>query len=210
MGKTLGSMAAVAAALLGTLSLPATPAAAESPVCSAKKCAFVSPNHTVCTIAADAAGCGWTDGDKLYAVKLFPNGGLDPCLHLVDIPGRKCDTYPAGGLPLLGYGQPAVLGPYTCLVDAQSVTCTVMPSGRGFTMNSAGIVPAAVAPPPPPPSAAPSPSVTPSTSPAPEVTALAPAPDAAITVPEPAPVDQPLIPPPPEDMPPPVLPGPGL
>ena len=205
MGKTLGSLAAVAAALLGALALPAAPAVADTPVCSAKKCAFVSPNRTVCTIAADAAGCGWTDGDKLYAVKLFPNGGLDPCLHLVDIPGRTCDSYPAGGLPLLGYGQPAVLGPYTCLVDAQSVTCTVMPSGRGFTMNSAGIVPAAVAPAPPPPPEAPAP-------PPPEAPAPPPpAPEVAAVAPEPeAPVEQPLIPPPPEDMPPPLLPGPEL
>lgn len=166
MGKGLGSLAAVSAALLASLALPSAPAAADNPVCTAKKCAFVAPNRTVCTITMDSAGCGWSDGDKWYAVKLFPNGGLDPCLHLVDGPGRQCDLYPGTGMPTLGYGQTAVLGPYTCSADPGAVTCTVNPSGRGFTINNAGIIPAAVVPPPPPP---PAPG-------APEATALAPQP----------------------------------
>lgn len=151
MRRSLASLAAAATALTASVAVSAPPAKADAPVCSAKNCAFVSPNRTVCTIAFDSAACGWSDGDKWYAARLFPNGGLDPCLHLLDVPGRACDTYSPAGMPTLGYGQTAVLGPYTCLVDAQSVTCTVNPSGRGFTINSAGIVPAAVAPPPPPP-----------------------------------------------------------
>ena len=169
MTKSLMSLAAVAAAVAASLAVGAAPAGADSPVCSAKKCSFVSPNRTVCTIVADNAACGWSDGEKWFAVKLFPNGGLDPCLHLLDVPGRACDTYSPAGMPTLGYGQTAMLGPYTCLVDAQSVTCTVNPSGRGFTINSAGIIPAAAAPPP-------APTESPSPSPAPEVTALAPTP----------------------------------
>ncbi len=191
MGKTLGSLTAVAAALLAPMALPVAPASADSPVCSAKKCAFVSPNRTVCVMSPDNAGCGWTDGEKLFAVKLFPNGGLDPCLHLLEGYGKKCDTYSPAGLPALGYGQPAVLGPFTCLVDAASVTCTASPSGRGFTINSAGVIPAQAAPPPPPPDSA--------------VPQAPPPPDVA-----PAPVEEPLIAPPPQDMPPPVLPGPDL
>lgn len=157
MSRSLASLAAVATTLAASLAVAAAPASADAAVCSAKKCAFVSPNGTVCSVTADAAACGWSDGDKWFAAKLFPNGGLDPCLHLVDGPGRKCDTYSAAGLPTLGYGQSAVLGPYTCLVDAQSVTCTVNPSGRGFTINSAGIVPAAAPPPAPPSQTAPPP-----------------------------------------------------
>lgn len=183
----LAALAAVATALAAPLAVSAPAAVADSAVCSAKKCAFVSPNGTVCVITADNTGCGWTDGDKAYSVKLFPNGGLDPCLHLVEGLGKTCDTYTGAGLPALGYGQPAVLGPYTCMVDASSVTCTAVPSGRGFTINSAGIVPAAVMPPP------------------------APAPETDPAPPPPAAVDEPLIPPPPEDMPPPpMLPGLGL
>ena len=208
----LAALATVAAALAAPLAVSAPAALADSAVCSAKKCAFVSPNGTVCVLTADNAGCGWTDGDKAYAVKLFPNGGLDPCLHLLDVPGRKCDSYPGAGLPALGYGQPAVLGPYTCVVDAASVTCTANPSGRGFTINSAGIVPAAVAPPPAP---SPAPSSTPSSAPptpSPESTTPAPAATSVEQSPAPAPlVDVPLLPPPPEDMPPPpLLPGLGL
>lgn len=75
--------------LLAPLALPAAPVLADTPVCTAKNCGFVSPNRTVCTIAMDVAACGWTDGDKLYAVKLFPNGGLDPCLHLLEGHGGK-------------------------------------------------------------------------------------------------------------------------
>lgn len=190
MRKTPGSLAAVAAALLGPLVLPTAAAVAEGSVCSAKKCAFVSPNGTVCTVLADSAACGWSDGDKWYAARLFPNGGLDPCLHLLDVPGRACDTYSPAGLPPLGYGQSAVLGPYTCLVDAQSVTCTVNPSGRGFSINSAGIVPAAAAPPP-----APSAPPAPSSAPAPEVPAVAPAPAPPQTpLPPEGPPPVPLIP----------------
>ena len=196
MRTPLAALATVAAALAAPLVVSAPAAVADSAVCSAKKCAFVSPNGTVCVITADSTGCGWTDGDKAYAVKLFGNGGLDPCLHLVEGLGKTCDTYSGAGLPALGYGQPAVLGPYTCTVDPSAVTCTANPSGRGFTINSAGIVPAAVAPPAPPPAPAPAP-------PPPAATEQQPAP-----VP---PVDEPLIPPPPEDMPPPpVLPGLGL
>ncbi len=199
MNRSLASLAAAAAALVAPIAVPTAPAGADNPVCSAKKCSFVSPNHTVCTVAADNAACGWSDGEKWFAVKLFPNGGLDPCLHLLDVPGRKCDTYSTAGVPTLGYGQTAELGPYTCLVDAQSVTCTVKPSGRGFTINSAGIVPAAAPPPPAAPapseSASPAPAPSPVPSPAPDVTALAP---------PPAPPETPL----PPEGPPPVPPLP--
>ena len=198
MSRSLASLAAVATALAVPFALPAAPAGADAAVCSAKKCAFVSPNRTVCTILVDSVACGWSDGDKWFAARLFPNGGLDPCLHLLDVPGRKCDTYTAAGLPTLGYGQTAALGPYSCLVDAQSVTCTVAPSGRGFSINSAGIVPAAAAPPPASPeSTSPAPATPPVPSPAPEATALAPVP-APPQTPLP-PEGPPPVPPPPID-----------
>lgn len=156
-------MAAAAAVGLGWFALPALaapPAGAEDPVCGTSKCTFVSPNGSIdCSIsvgvsgAPDSAFCAWSDSERAQTVRLLPNGVLDPCINpAVDLIDR-CTAEPLSGPVTLGYGQTAVLGPFTCLAEAQGITCTAAPTGKGFTISSVGILP--VVPPPPPPVEAP-------------------------------------------------------
>ena len=150
------------------------PAGADPLACPAKSCSFTSPTGKInCVMTGDFPACSWSEDERMYSVKLLPNGALDPCINLVAGIGKKCTSYAsAGAVPALGYGQTAVQGPYTCLAEAQAITCTVAPLGKGFTINSAGILPVAGTPPPPPP---PPPSPTTSSVPVPVETAPAPA-----------------------------------
>ena len=162
--KTWGWAAiAVLAGTSAGLALPngvlLTPAGADPAVCTATSCSFLSPNGTIdCSISVgspagtpDGATCAWSDDDRAHLVKLLPSGALEPCINpFADVIDR-CKATPQGWLPALGYGQTAALGPFTCLAEAQSITCTAAPSGKGFSINSTGILPAAAAPPPPPP-----------------------------------------------------------
>lgn len=142
--------------------LPAPVAGAENLACSGTKCSFVSPNQSIgcaITVAAGPANpdnvfCGWTDGERSHTVKMAPNGALDPCINpSIQLAPGKCSVTPATGAPVLGYGQNAVLGPFTCLAEAQAISCTTAPSGKGFTFNTSGILPVYPPPPPPPPPA---------------------------------------------------------
>lgn len=172
---------AVALAAAGVL-LPSLPAAgADQPVCTGTTCSFTSPNQAIgCVITAGAGSatpdgvfCGWGDGERSHTVRMAANGALDPCINpaveLVD----RCTVTPMSGAVALGYGQTASLGPFSCLAEAQAITCTVNPPGKGFTMNRAGILPVLPPPPPPPPEPAPSPS--PESPTPPPVVALPPA-----------------------------------
>ncbi len=160
----------VAAALSGPV---VTPAFADPALCSEAGCSFVSPNQSIeCVItvgsksgAPDGAFCAWSDGDRAQSVRLLPNGVLQPCINPAVAVVDRCTTTPLTGVATLGYGQTANLGPFTCTAEAQGITCTAAPSGRGFAISSLGILPAVAPPPPPPPPAPESPEATP---PAPE------------------------------------------
>lgn len=134
-------------------------AEAESPDCTQTRCDFVSPSRAInCTITVgdptgnpDSAFCAWSDEDRAQSVRLLDNGVLEPCINPVVALIDRCISSPQTGLPALGYGETAVLGPFTCLAGAQNILCTVAPSGKGFSINSTGIMPVAPPPPPPPP-----------------------------------------------------------
>ena len=138
----------------------------------------------------DSVFCAWSDGERAHTVKMLANGALDPCINpavnLVD----NCKSTPLGVVPALGYGQTAALGPFTCLAEAQAVTCTVAPTGKGFTMNSSGILPVMAPAPPPPPAPASLPASTAVATPTPVPTDV-PAPPAAPIQIEPAAPEQP-------------------
>lgn len=138
----------------------ATPAPAEDPICTDTQCAFLSPTGAIeCVITVgdqtgipDSASCQWSDDQRAHSAKLLPSGALEPCLNLMAAVVDRCkseESEPATAsgpdagpeLPKLGYGQTAVLGPFTCLADAEGITCTAAPSGRGFAVNTAGILP---------------------------------------------------------------------
>lgn len=188
---------AVGAVLAGAPVVWAPVAGADTPVCSATSCTFVSPTRSIsCVITVgnttrgpDSALCSWADADRAQSVRLLPNGVLEPCINPAVTLIDRCKTDPAAAsVPALGYGQAAVLGPFTCLAEAQSISCTAAPSGRGFSINSTGILP--VLPPPPPPAPeTPAPGAPPP--PAPDA-ATAPVPDAPVVPPGAAEVpDQP-------------------
>lgn len=155
-----GGAFAAATLPFGTL-LPT--ALADSPACSQTGCAFLSTNRSIdCVISVkspagtpDGASCFWTDGDRAHSVTLLASGVLQPCINPMAAQIDRCmTTTPAGG-PALGYGETAALGPFSCLAEAQGITCMASPAGRGFTINSTGILPAAAPPPPAPPVEAP-------------------------------------------------------
>lgn len=150
------TMWVAAVAFLG--SVAAVPAAqADTPLCAATTCSFVSPNQSIdCVItvgsktgAPDSAFCAWSDDGRAQTVRLLPNGALEPCINPVPDKVKRCQSEPLTGAATLGYGQTAALGPFSCAADAYGITCRAAPSGKGFAMSSSGILP--IQPPPPPP-----------------------------------------------------------
>ncbi len=195
MRAGVGALTAAATmfAVAGVLAAP--PAAADPPFCVGTKCAFTSPNRMInCVITTgggpsnpDEVFCGWGDGERSHTVTMTANGALDPCINpAVDLVNR-CTFTQLTGATALGYGQTAALGPFSCLAEAQAITCTAAPAGKGFTMNKAGILPVLPPPPPPPP-------------PAPDTAPPSPVPSASPTeTPAPEPVPPPMVALPPAD-----------
>jgi len=203
-GATATTMAGAALILAPVAFAPA--AAADPAQCTATACAFVSPNRSIgCVISfaakqsPDGAVCSWSDADRAQLVKLLPNGVLEPCINPAVGLTDRCITDPVpAAVPALGYGETAALGPFTCLAEAQAISCTAAPSGRGFSMNSTGILPVlptAPPPPPPPPPGAPVPPPPEAPVPTPALDAPAPPPAAeAPAAPVLPPPDQPVAP----------------
>ena len=115
-------------------------AAADNPLCTASVCAFWSPSRNVdCEIdylrspgIPDETYCQTNSPPQ--SVHMSASGVLTNCT------GTSCLGNAGIGTPTLAYGQTAGIGPFSCLSAASGVTCTV-PSGRGFTISSAGITP---------------------------------------------------------------------
>lgn len=134
-------------------------AQAETPLCTATSCSFVSPNQTIdCVITVgsktgtpDSAFCSWSDEQRAQTVRLLPNGALEPCINPMADRITRCQADPLTGVATLGYGQTAALGPFSCVADAYGITCRAAPTGKGFAMSSSGILPIQPPPPPPPP-----------------------------------------------------------
>lgn len=184
------------AVAVAVLPVAAPAAQADTPLCAATSCSFVSPNQSIdCVITVgsksgtpDGAFCAWSDEGRAQTVRLLPNGVLEPCINPVADRIARCQSDPLTGVATLGYGQTAALGPFTCVADAYGITCRAAPSGKGFAMSSSGILPILPPPPPPPPPPAEVPGGAPP--------AVPPAPDAP-----PPPAAE--VPPPPAEVPPP-------
>ena len=184
---TLSAARVVATVLAGAAGLGAcvvvgAPARADEPFCTGSACSFQSPNRLIsCAITADAATCGWSDENQAYLVTLRPDGTLEPCINFMVGLVDRCLSTPQGGATL-GYGQIAASGPFTCRAEAQAVTCSAAPAGRGFAINSSGILPVVLPPPPPP-------EVPPPAAPAAEAPPPAPPPAEPPPPPPPAPAE---------------------
>lgn len=161
-------------------------------MCTETECSFVSPNKSIeCVItAADVEGtpagafCAWSDEARAQTVRLLSNGLLQPCINPMADRIDRCQADPLTDAAVLGYGQTAALGPFSCSADAYGVTCRAAPSGKGFAMSSSGILPIQPPPPPPPPADAPAdPGAVPPAPPAAEPAPAAPPPPAAEVLP---------------------------
>lgn len=135
-------------ALLGAM-VAAPPAGAEDPVCSPGVCGFFSPSGAVnCEMnvqrgagIADSAYCTWTDHVTAHSAILRPDGTLAVCVNPAAAADSACQSDPPLGQPALAAGDSAVLGPFRCVAQGAGISCTAAPSGRGFVISAAGVVP---------------------------------------------------------------------
>ncbi|WP_205875337.1 hypothetical protein [Mycobacterium camsae] len=118
--------------------LGAPPARADNPVCTSTWCSFLLPSRNIGCELSFQRGSGMPDetycqsNSPPQSVRMAPAGTVKTCT------GETCLGNAGEGTPVLGYGQSAGLGPFTCKSDTGGVTCTVA-SGRGFTLSSAGV-----------------------------------------------------------------------
>jgi hypothetical protein len=126
---------AVVAAYIG-----APRAAADDLVCSSTFCSFISPSRDISCEIDFQRGNGIPDQTYCQStttpesVTMSPDGELKTCT------GDSCLGNPGTGTPILVYGDHAEMGPFSCNVETQGVTCTVA-SGSGFTISSSAIAP---------------------------------------------------------------------
>jgi hypothetical protein len=114
-------------------------AAADKPACAATVCSFYSPSRIVgCEINYQRDGIP----DETYCQTMSPPQSVHMSASgvLTNCTGDSCLGNAGLGTPTLAAGQTAGIGPFSCLMQASGVTCTV-PSGRGFTISGAGITP---------------------------------------------------------------------
>ena len=68
------------------------------------------------------------------SVNMTVDGTLTQCV------GVQCLGNAGVGTPTLAYGTATGVGPFRCVSATTGVTCTVV-SGKGFTINTAGVTP---------------------------------------------------------------------
>lgn len=115
-------------------------AAADDQFCAATpanaNCFFKAPSgYTSCQLGFDdKVNCQTFKPPQ--AVTMGSNGVLDICKD-----SDRCIGNPPTPERNLDYGQTATRGHFTCVSAATGVTCTVVPSGKGFSISAAGITP---------------------------------------------------------------------
>jgi hypothetical protein len=110
---------------------------------TAKAASFYSPSHNL--------SCEIDDGHaalvRVYCQSLNPphsvQMGLDGQLKICS--GASAATRCLGNAgehtPILGYGKQVTVGRFRCRSEQAGVTCTVVRSGKGFLINTAGVTP---------------------------------------------------------------------
>ena len=114
-------------------------AAADDQICastpSTQNCFFAPPSGSIsCELESDNELAYCQTFQPEQSVEMDPNGTLKICNK-----SDGCVGNPDGERSL-DYGQTATRGPFTCHSAPSGVTCTV-PSGKGFSISSAGITP---------------------------------------------------------------------
>lgn len=114
------------------------PAAADNPVCTSTWCSFLLPSRNISCELSYQRGSGIPDetycqsDSPPQSVRMNSAGVVKTCT------GDSCLGNAGEGTPVLGYGQKAGVGPFSCRSDTDGVTCTVT-SGRGFTLSNSGV-----------------------------------------------------------------------
>jgi hypothetical protein len=137
-----------ATVLLGAATGMAFSAPSSAPRATADTCSwcdtpnvqfFASPSGNIsCEIdyrrgaLPDSAFC--VSGTPPQNVSMNSQGVLSICSG-----GDSCLSNPPVGEPTLEYGQSKGIGPFVCQSETSGMTCTVAPSGRGFTISGSGI-----------------------------------------------------------------------
>lgn len=98
---------------------------------------FASPSGNLSCDVGDEDEVYCTSFSPPHEVSLHSDGTIS--IRSAAVPGL---THAASGVPILGYGQQDVRGPYRCLSAKVGVTCTVDEGphkGTGFLINTAGV-----------------------------------------------------------------------
>jgi hypothetical protein len=106
---------------------------------------FVSPDRQVwCGLAPTPPGgpqefCGTASGGQFATVDL--DGTLTLCDHPNPSPAEVCVQNFDDEAPVLGLGQASEFRGFRCVSEMQGITCTVMDTGKGFSMSATTLTP---------------------------------------------------------------------
>jgi hypothetical protein len=106
-------------------------------IANATYAGFYSPSRNLsCELADRDARGSYVYCQSVKAprnVRMSLDGRLTICR------GNQCLGNPAENTPALGYGRKVAIGRFGCLSQQSGVRCTVIRSGKGFLINSAGV-----------------------------------------------------------------------
>jgi hypothetical protein len=94
---------------------------------------FTSPSHNIFCRLGDEGTAHCFSLHTPQSVSLSNDGQIDVCR------GARCFGSSRVSVPTLRYGMQDVYGGYRCRSQRVGVTCTVIASGKGFLINSAGV-----------------------------------------------------------------------